>query len=119
MKKQIAILYRLPHLTVEEFKEFYETRHVPFIIGLVPGLVRYVRNYPKDGENAPWDAMTEVWIDDSDATSASSKTETMKELERQAQKEAVKFLDLARAQFIDVDESVTPNHLLRPSLQSA
>ena len=119
MKKQIAILYRLPHLTVEEFKEFYETRHVPFIIGLVPGLVRYVRNYPTGGANVPWDAMTEVWIDNDNGTSSASKTEAMKELERQAQKEAVKFLDLARAQFIDVDESVTPDHMLRPSLQKA
>jgi len=110
MKKRLAFLYRLPHLTIEEFREHYETRHVPYILERVPGIVRYIRNYPKGGAPVPWDVMTEVWFDDDDAYLATaSKAESMNAIRQ----EESKFLDLARAQFMNVAENVTPAHLLK------
>ena len=114
MKKYVGFYHRLPHLTIEEFREHYETRHVPLVAGKIPGLVRYVRNYAQAGANASWDAMTEVWFEEDDAYRAvTSNPEIMAAI----REEEAKFIDLARVIHVEVDESVTPDHLLRPSSQ--
>jgi len=45
MKKVIAMIRRLPGTTPQQFKDYYETRHVPLINRLLPFYAEYKRNY--------------------------------------------------------------------------
>lgn len=45
MIKLIALLTRKPGTTPEEFREYYETRHVPLIEQLNPWMAGYSRDY--------------------------------------------------------------------------
>lgn len=45
MIKVIALLRKRPDLTQEQFIAYYETRHAPLILSLLPGIVDYHRNY--------------------------------------------------------------------------
>ncbi|MBS0474267.1 MAG: EthD family reductase [Proteobacteria bacterium] len=45
MIKVIALLRRKPGLTHEAFIAYYETRHAPLILSLLPGIADYRRNY--------------------------------------------------------------------------
>ena len=71
--------YRLPSLSSEEFKDCYETKHVPLILGLITGdakPISYRRNYLNrtpdgkpalivgDTERADWDCFVEVTFTD-------------------------------------------------------
>lgn len=46
MIKVMVLLSRLPGVTREEFKAYYETKHAPLIASLIPSLAVYRRNYP-------------------------------------------------------------------------
>lgn len=74
MYKLIALLKRRPGMTLEEFRDYYETTHSKFADALKGGkAVRYVRRYftplphPVTGllEQEPeFDAMNEMWFED-------------------------------------------------------
>lgn len=58
--------------SMEDFIDYYETRHAPLGASKVPNLKRYVRHfirpygnavYAADAE-APYDVLTEIWFDD-------------------------------------------------------
>lgn len=70
--KSIALLRRRADISREAFIDYYETRHVPLILSLLPGIEQYHRSFPdfegayvNDGA-APFDfdVVTELWFTD-------------------------------------------------------
>jgi hypothetical protein len=72
MFKNIALLKRKPGMSREDFIAYYETKHAPLILSLMPEIVRYQRNFLVEGNRyifdkaAPidFDVVTEVWLAD-------------------------------------------------------
>lgn len=74
MLKLVALLKRRPGMTLEEFRDYYETTHSKFAEPLKGGLaVRYVRRYftpivhpllDAEAEEPEFDAMMEMWFKD-------------------------------------------------------
>ena len=66
---------RKPGMSVEEFRDYYENRHVPLCLKYVQGVSRYIRRYldPQPhaesgtNEKLPYDVITELWFDDEQA----------------------------------------------------
>ena len=72
MKKMIAVLKRKPGMSFEDFRTYYDTRHVPLVKGLMgDNLINYVRNYVDSdspfavGVKLDFDCVTEFhFVDD-------------------------------------------------------
>lgn len=45
MIKIIALIKKLPHLSMSEFMDYYESNHAPLIMRLFPMIIHYKRNY--------------------------------------------------------------------------
>ena len=72
MIKFVVVLHRLPGTTPEQFRQYLETAHGPMAEKL-PGLRRYVRNFPAEDskrKKPKWDAVVELYWDDRDAMEA-------------------------------------------------
>jgi uncharacterized protein (TIGR02118 family) len=67
MFKMIILAKRKKGMSLEAFREYYETRHAPLAMSLAPEPVaRYVRNYltpVADGAEPPYDVVTETWFE--------------------------------------------------------
>lgn len=69
--KILLFMKRRPDISVEEFRDYYETRHAPLAQKYSRGIVRYIRRYidplphPETGAftDGP-DVITELWFDD-------------------------------------------------------
>lgn len=72
MIKILCFMNRKPGLSMEEFRDYYETRHVPLCSPYMSGIARYVRRYLEPQPHAesgtceelPYDVITEMWFDD-------------------------------------------------------
>lgn len=74
--KMVAFLQKRPDLSLEEFERYYEERHVPLVLSVLPNISRYVRNYVRPdtaansraapGPSLPCDVVTELWFDTED-----------------------------------------------------
>ena len=72
MYKVIVLIKRRPGLSMEEFIDYYETKHAPLGASKVPNLKRYVRHFVRPygndtyaaGGESPCDVLTELWFDD-------------------------------------------------------
>ena len=72
MFKVIVSIKRRPGLSMEEFIDYYETKHAPLGVSKVPNLKRYVRHFVRPfgndtyaaGGESPCDVLTELWFDD-------------------------------------------------------
>ena len=67
MHKLLLFLKRKPGLSREEFRDYYEGRHVPLCLKYMAGAERYVRRYlePTPGMSEPeFDVITELWFKD-------------------------------------------------------
>ncbi len=71
MFKVMVLIKRKPGMSMEEFINYYETKHAPLGYSKVPNLKRYVRHfirpygndvYAKDADS-PYDVLTEIWFD--------------------------------------------------------
>lgn len=70
--KILLFMKRRPDLTVEAFRDYYETHHAPLAQKYSRGIIRYVRRYidpqphPETGPagELPFDVITELWFDD-------------------------------------------------------
>jgi uncharacterized protein (TIGR02118 family) len=58
MYKVVAFVHRLPQVSREEFKAYYEKRHVPLVQRLLPMLHHYERNYPDVSKVRPGEGLT-------------------------------------------------------------
>ena len=62
-------------MSVADFRDYYENRHVPLCLKYASGVSRYVRRYldpqphAESGRNdeLPYDVITELWFDDEKA----------------------------------------------------
>ena len=70
---KIALLMkRREGMSVEAFRDYYETRHAPLATKYSQGITRYVRRYldpqphPETGPGGelPYDVITELWFED-------------------------------------------------------
>ncbi len=70
--KILLFMKRRPDISVEAFRDYYETRHVPLCERYSQGVRRYMRRYldpqphPETGPagELPFDVITELWFDD-------------------------------------------------------
>ena len=70
--KLLLFLKRRPGMSMSEFQEHYENRHVPLCSKYLNGVIRYQRRYltphrnPETGANdeLPFDVITELWFED-------------------------------------------------------
>lgn len=72
MFKIMVMIKRKPGMGMEEFIQYYETRHAPLGLSKVPNLKRYVRHFIRpfgndtyaSAKESPYDVITELWFDD-------------------------------------------------------
>lgn len=72
MFKILLFMKRRPGMSVEDFRSYYESRHVPLCLKYTQGVARYVRRFldpqihAETGKNdeMPYDVITELWFDD-------------------------------------------------------
>ncbi|MFT3967591.1 MAG: EthD domain-containing protein [Sphingobium sp.] len=70
--KILLFMKRRPDISVEAFRDYYETRHAPLAEKYSRGISRYVRRYldPQDHPETgpagelPFDVITELWFED-------------------------------------------------------
>jgi len=70
--KILLFMKRRPGMTLEEFRDYYETKHAPLALQHGASMARYVRRYiepqpnPDTGETGelPYDVITELWFTD-------------------------------------------------------
>ncbi len=79
MAKMVYFLTRKNGLSVEEFQDYWATRHGP-LAAKVPGVRRYVQSHLRTsayraGRNPRYDGVAETWFDDFDALRTSAETE--------------------------------------------
>jgi uncharacterized protein (TIGR02118 family) len=115
MVKTITFIKRKSGMNLDEFGQYWRTRHAPIVLRL-PGLRHYVQCHTipsgyRNGEPA-YDGVAEVWFD---------STEAMRETAKTAEYRAVRadepnFLDLAKIDFVITDERVQKDTLADPSM---
>jgi uncharacterized protein (TIGR02118 family) len=114
MFKVIVLLKRKHGMTVEEFREYYEKKHVELITANVP-MRKYVRNYitPIGNENyavgaePQFDCVTEAWFDSEDhfSKAVAAILEPKKAAEIMADEE--RFADRSAIRWFSVTERET------------
>jgi hypothetical protein len=70
--KILLFMKRRPDISVEAFRDYYETRHAPLATRHSQGIKRYIRRYldpqphPETGPagELPFDVITELWFED-------------------------------------------------------
>jgi uncharacterized protein (TIGR02118 family) len=69
--KIILLMKRKPGIGMDEFRDYYENRHVPLCRPYMSGIARYFRRYLEPqphaesgtNEELPYDVITEMWFD--------------------------------------------------------
>jgi uncharacterized protein (TIGR02118 family) len=106
--KMIAFFKRKPGMSVEEFQDYYENKHVPTIMKiLAPFMMDYRRNFvcgvpPIAGEAPDCDVITEAWFETRDAFEQFGSA-AAKHREMIAQDE-LKFIDTKSLRMFIVEE---------------
>lgn len=118
MIKLIAFLSRLPHVSHEDFKAYYEAHHAQLVLSLMPSICGYERNYPDLSKVRPpegktladmidWDAMTVIRFADRDGLNAYKAVMRNEEIMTIIRADEAKFLDGAKSRLFMVDEHST------------
>jgi len=104
MLKFIVVLSRRPDFNVDEFRDYFRRVHGPLAEKL-PGLRRYIRNYPAaDATRKPpgWDCIVELYFDTWQAMEASWASPEG----HRATEDLQEFADLERSTWSVVDEEL-------------
>jgi len=66
MIKTIAVAYRKPGLTRQEYNQYWLEQHAPLAAKLIPGVRKYVQNHfiELPGRQYEGDGIVEMWYDD-------------------------------------------------------
>lgn len=122
MIKVIALLRRKPGLSREEFIAYYETRHAPLILSLLPGIAEYRRNFvSREGafESAvaaiDFDSVTEMRFADRAAYDRFLEASARPEIAQAIADDEENVFDRAATRMFVVDET-PPSQDLRARL---
>jgi uncharacterized protein (TIGR02118 family) len=118
MIKLMAFVSRLPQVEREAFKAYYESRHAPLILKLMPSIRSYQRNYPDfskvrppEGKTADevvgFDAVAIIGFADRDGLEAFKRAMRDPEITRLIQEDEAHFLDGSKSRLYIVDEQVS------------
>jgi uncharacterized protein (TIGR02118 family) len=103
--KSIAVAYRKPGMSREEFNQYWKDIHAPLAARIIPGVRKYVQNHliPVPGRESEGDGVVEMWWDNLESFQqfmAWNKTEAGKELGE----DAAKFMDMSKGRLWLVEE---------------
>ena len=112
MFKVIALLSKKAGLSREKFIEYYETKHVPLIRSLLPGIREYRRSFVDlngaiiaPGTTAPdFDVLTELWFDDRKSYEEMLAIFSGPNVGPRIGADEENFLDRSKTRFVVVDE---------------
>lgn len=114
MIKVMVLLSRLPHVSPEAFRDYYETRHAPLIQRLAPMIADYRRNYVGEVLNAPagegypgFDAVTQLLFRSEEDHIAFKARIADPEVIAEIRADEANFLDNTRTWRFTVDERVS------------
>ena len=105
MIKSIAVAYRKPGMSIEEFNRYWKDVHAPLASRVIPGMRKYVQNHMLrvPGREVDGDGIVEMWWDNLEAFQsflAWVKTDAGKELAEDGDK----FLDMTKSRLWLVEE---------------
>jgi hypothetical protein len=112
MVKTIAFLKRKAGLSRDAFIDYYETKHVPLILGIAPQICEYRRNFLIEAgaiviPGAPpldFDVVTEIWYPDRQAYAAAMAAFTLPANAERIARDEENVFDRSRTRFFEVDE---------------
>jgi len=115
MIKFVAILARRPDISHEEFRAYYEDKHVPLIREINPWMSDYRRSYVDFATvtggmtmTTDWkpdfDVITEIWFEDRAAFDQSKAALTEPAAAERIATDEARFLDRSRKRMFFVDE---------------
>lgn len=105
--KLVALVWRKPELTHEEFVEYYERTHLPLIRKLLPFKMTHQRTYVRPdtearklavtvNSSATFDVVTQVWFDDMETLEAMLARQQEPEIAIQMAADEERFADRDR-----------------------
>ena len=108
--KIIALMKRKAGLSMEEFMEYYETRHVPMVLKIAPFMMDYRRNFVRSAPSMPaviggapdCDVITEAWFETHEAFEKFNAAAA--EHSEELMKDELNFLDRDSLRMFIVDE---------------
>ncbi len=116
MIKNIALLKRKDGLTRDQFIDYYENKHAPLILKLMPGIQKYVRNFLSDDGNRyifpkagpiDFDVVTEIWLKDRAAYDRFAAEAAKPEVMAAISADEANFLDSSYTRMFVVEERVS------------
>ena len=110
MIKLMMLISRRADISLDAFREHYETIHAPLAAAHLPHLVRYVRNYVVDRfrDTVNCDCITEFWFDYPGPWSEARKVLLPPDLLELFAVDEEKFMDRPSMRVLVVEEGVTP-----------
>jgi len=113
MRKRISLKTRRPDLSRSEFRQYYETSHVPLGLSFIShfGWLRYIRNHVRSSRGGliTFDCYTEFWVADDADDEALYRFLRSKDF-RRLDLDDRKFLDISRRLSFEVRETVLVAH---------
>jgi uncharacterized protein (TIGR02118 family) len=113
MYKMMILLKRKPNMSMQDFIDYYETRHAPLSRKLLPEIREYRRNYvlnigPRsNGPNPNFDVATEMYFDS--AAAAQGMYERLQNdpgLSRRFREDEAQLFDTSSFTTLALDERV-------------
>ena len=123
MMKMLLMFKRKPGMTAEQFREYYETRHVPLALRLFPYFKGYRRNYVCTDETfnlagklipvPTYDVVTELTFESRVEFERMVRALEDPDVAKQIVDDEECFMDRSASVAFLVDEAVTPPERLR------
>jgi uncharacterized protein (TIGR02118 family) len=114
MYKMMVLLRRKPNMSMQDFIEYYETRHAPMARELLPEIREYRRNYvlntgPRSNGPGPgFDVVTEMYFDSAAAAEGMyDRLQKDPELSRRFREDEAQLFDTSSFTTLTLDERVS------------
>lgn len=110
--KLLILIKRRPGMSLEQFREHYEERHVKFAVDMAAAvsMCHYSRRYlqPISGGEFDYDVLTECWFDDRARFEAVVAGMAKGKLSPEIVEDEERFMDRAKTRFFTVTECESP-----------
>jgi len=115
MFKAVAMIKRKKGMSMEDFINYYESKHAPLAVSRVPNLKKYIRHYLTPyGNNVyaannepPFDVITEIWFNDREDFELGMKYLTEPETAKIIGKDEENLFDKSSIRFMTMEEYET------------